>query len=205
MWSNATYSFDVELFEFFSYSGELFFNIFNWAPLKLAVAWYRPEYTYTETPDFWDVRLIGKYDLRGPYVSYSATESAKTFKSSFYDFFANIDDPDFYPYPQGKDAWDYNDESDYDNPDIAFEFLDLFFDSSRLFFYGDDITLFDVYALNPEMNTYFDIPKKPTKPSKPDNPYVPNTPDNPDIPNNPENPDNPVTPEPAWVDPAEQI
>lgn len=67
VWSNATYTFSVELFNFYTYSGEVFFNFFDIAPLKVYLAWYRPEYTYIEETGFWDMRLIGKYDLRGPY------------------------------------------------------------------------------------------------------------------------------------------
>lgn len=140
-------------------------NLFDIAPIKLYVAYYRPEYTYIEGTNYWDMRFLAKYTLRGPYVEYDVTENMKTFKSSFVDWWKNIDSTDDLPWPYEQSDFEYNDnyESDYTNPDYTFEFIDLFHESSKLFFYGDDVTIADVYLLHPEENTFFKIPQKPER------------------------------------------
>ena len=121
------------------------------------------------------MRFIGKYDLRGPYLEYSVTENAKTFTSSFYDWFAHIDETEYLPLPYESSDFEFNDddEVEYTDPDFAFEFVELFFKTKRLFFYGDDVTLFDIYAVNTDMNNYFVTPKKPQRPVIPDPPVGP--------------------------------
>jgi hypothetical protein len=160
MQSNATYTFSFELFNFYAYEGEIFLNLIDFAPLKVYLAWYRPEYTFIDGTNFWDLRFIGKYDLRGPYLEYSVVENAKTFTSSFFDWVDNIDDTDYLPWPYEVSDFEYDEEIDYTDPDFGFEFVDLFLNSEGLFFYGDDVTLFDIYAINSDLNSYFTIPQK---------------------------------------------
>lgn len=94
------------------------------------------------------------------------TENAKSFTSSFGDWIQNLDDTDYLPWPYEPSDFEFDDdtEASYTDPDYAFEFVDLFFNSERLFFYGDDVTLFDIYAINQDLTTYFKLPEKPEIP-----------------------------------------
>lgn len=122
----------MELLQNYNYQCQVTLGLFDIAPMKAYVQWFRPEFTATEPENFWDIRFLGKYTFKLLWLQVDFTENMKTFKSSFMDWFKNIGNTDYLPWPQKQGDFVYNLDykKSYTDPYYNFDFLSLFFDES---------------------------------------------------------------------------
>ena len=150
-WMNTSFTFDVELLNFYRRSITLSLNVFDITPYKQTISYFRPEFYLKDTvfdqdnkrPDYFDIKLIGSYSVNFLQLRTFVSENAKTIRYSLADVLEKPNTSK--PYPESTDevraALGYNNLYETANEDFLWN-IDL------LKVFGIDLASNRLYGFN---------------------------------------------------------
>lgn len=166
VWANLTTYCEFEIFEAYTVGIENVFTLFDITPYEQVVRYIKTEFVNNGEVAAWDAAIEGLFTVKALELETNIYQNVKTMTFSFYDFFDNIDDSDYIPFPDEKDDFAFDDdyETSYTDPYWTHNFLDIFFGTDDLPFFGEDRVWFSMYVVDKTKDrTFMDyfVPPKP--------------------------------------------